>query len=223
MKFFLNVCLFFLVSLSYSQEKCETLKDEVQDLNTISITKCSINDVKEALESEEIKEISTRRRHRKLRKVNTISTNPNEINKLENKKLLVEKLNLEEDILTSIEKVPFHLVEQIPLFKDCKRKPILQQSKCFEKEMVQHIVRNFDYPKEAISKKIEGKVLVQFTIDKEGNVFDIKEKGPENSEILEEEANRLISTLPKFIPGTHKGKTVNVKYALPIIFKVPKR
>nr|WP_299032908.1 TonB family protein [uncultured Tenacibaculum sp.] len=223
MKLFFNVCLFFLISLSYSQEKCETPKDEVQDLNTISITKCSINDVKEALESEEIKEISTRRRHRKLRKVNTISTNPNDINKLENKKLLIEKLNLEEDILTSIEKVPFHLVEQIPLFKDCKRKPILQQSKCFEKEMVQHIVRNFDYPKEAISKKIEGKVLVQFTIDKEGNVFDIKEKGPENSEILEEEANRLISTLPKFIPGTHKGKAVNIKYALPIIFKVPKR
>ncbi|MDE0534862.1 energy transducer TonB [Tenacibaculum sp. L6] len=224
MKPIFATCLFFFISLSYSQEKCETPKDEIQDINAITITKCSIDDVKEALESEEIKKISTRRkRHRRLRKVNTISTNPNEINQLENKKLLVEKLNLEEDILTSIEKVPFHLVEQIPLFKDCRRKPILQQSKCFEKEMIEHIVRNFDYPKEAISKGIEGKVLVQFTIDKEGNVFDIKEKGPENSEILEEEAHRLISSLPKFIPGTHKGKTVNVKYALPIIFKTPKR
>lgn len=224
MKLILKVCLFLYISLSYSQEKCETSKDQVQDLNTISITKCSINDVKESLESEEIKEISTRRRHRKLRKVNTISTaTPNEVKNLKNKELIVEKLNIEEDILTTIEKVPFHLVEQIPLFKDCKKKPILQQSKCFEKEMIEHIVRNFDYPKEAISKGIEGKVLVQFTIDKEGNVFDIKEKGPKNTEILEEEANRLISTLPKFIPGTHKGKTVNVKYALPIIFKVPKK
>ncbi|AZJ36143.1 energy transducer TonB [Tenacibaculum singaporense] len=211
----------FLTSLSYAQEKCETPNENIQDLNTISITKCSIEDVKEALETEKVKEISTRKRHRKLRKTNTISAKLNKVEEIKNKNSLVEKLNLKEDILTSLDKVPFHLVEQIPLFKECKKTPILQQSKCFEKEMIKHIVRNFDYPKEALRKKIEGKILVQFTIDKKGNVVDIKKKGPENSELLKKEAHRLIDALPKFIPGSHKGDFVNVKYALPIIFRVP--
>ncbi|WP_417800788.1 energy transducer TonB [Tenacibaculum sp.] len=218
----LILILFFLsISFSYSQEKCETPNENIQDLNTISITKCSIDDVKEALENTKIKELSTRKRHRKLRKVNSISTKSNEVEQIKNKNSLVEKLTIEEDILTSLDKVPFHLVEQIPLFDDCKKIPIIHQSKCFEREMIKHIVRNFDYPKEALRKKIEGKILVQFTINKEGNVVDIKKKGPENSALLKEEAHRLIAALPQFIPGSHKGNAVNVKYALPIIFRVP--
>ncbi|RSC93795.1 energy transducer TonB [Tenacibaculum singaporense] len=218
-----HIFTFFLfsISFSYAQEKCETPNKNIQDLNTISITKCSIEDVKEALETEKVKEISTRKRHRKLRKTNTISAKSNKLEEIKSKNSLIEKLNLKEDILTSLDKVPFHLVEQIPLFKECKKTPILQQSKCFEKEMIKHIVRNFDYPKEALRKKIEGKILVQFTIDKKGNVVDIKKKGPENSELLKKEAHRLIDALPKFIPGSHKGDFVNVKYALPIIFRVP--
>ncbi|GFD97351.1 hypothetical protein KUL156_28830 [Alteromonas sp. KUL156] len=218
-----HIFTFFLfsISFSYAQEKCETQNENIQDLNTISITKCSIEDVKEALETEKTKEISTRKRHRKLRKTNTISAKSNKVEEIKSKNSLVEKLNLKEDILTSLDKIPFHLVEQIPLFNECKKTPILQQSKCFEKEMIKHIVRNFDYPKEALRKKIEGKILVQFTIDKQGKVIDIKKKGPKNSALLKKEAERLISLLPKFIPGSHKGSSVNVKYALPIIFKVP--
>ncbi|MDP2542239.1 hypothetical protein CSC81_13520 [Tenacibaculum discolor] len=213
--------LLFSISFSYSQEKCETSNENYQDMNTISITKCSIEDVKEALETEKTKEISTRKRHRKLRKANAISTKSNKVEEIKSKNTLVQKLNIKEDILTSLDKIPFHLVEQIPLFDECKKTPILQQSKCFEKEMIKHIVRNFDYPKEALRKKIEGKILVQFTIDKEGNVVDIKKKGPKNSDLLKKEAHRLIASLPHFIPGSHKGSFVNVKYALPIIFKVP--
>lgn len=218
-----HIFTFFLfsISFSYAQEKCETPNENIQDLNTISITKCSIEDVKEALETEKTKEISTRKRHRKLRKTNTILAKSNKVEEIKSKNSLVEKLNLKEDILTSLDKIPFHLVEQIPLFNECKKTPILQQSKCFEKEMIKHIVRNFDYPKEALRKKIEGKILVQFTIDKQGKVIDIKKKGPKNSALLKKEAERLISLLPKFIPGSHKGSSVNVKYALPIIFKVP--
>ena len=218
------IAFYFTTSISFSQEKCESPNENIQDINSISITKCSIKDVKEALESEEVKEISVRKkRHRKLRKVNTISTTPNQIDQVKNEKELVEELSVKNDILMSLNKVPFHLVEQIPLFEACKETPIIKQSKCFEQQMTKHIIRNFDYPKKAIQKGIEGKVLVQFTIDKEGNVVDIKKKGPKEGEILEAEAHRLISLLPKFIPGTHKGNLVNVKYALPIIFKVPKR
>ncbi|MDO6676069.1 energy transducer TonB [Tenacibaculum sp. 1B UA] len=87
--------------------------------------------------------------------------------------------------------------------------------------MIKHIVRNFDYPKEAFRKKIEGKVLVQFTVNKKGNVVYIKKKGAENSDLLKKEAHRLIAALPKFIPGSYKGGLVNIKYALRIIFRVP--
>ena len=218
------ITAFFTTSISFSQEKCESPNENIQDINSISITKCSIKDVKEALESEEVKEISVRKkRHRKLRKVSSISATSNQIDQIDNEKELVEELSVKNDILMSLNKVPFHLVEQIPLFEACKDTPIIKQSKCFEQQMTKHIIRNFDYPKGAIQKGIEGKVLVQFTIDKEGNVIDIKKKGPQGGEILESEAQRLISLLPKFIPGTHKGNLVNVKYALPIIFKAPKR
>ena len=135
----------------------------------------------------------------------------------------MQKLNIKNDIVSSLKKIPFHLVEQIPLFKKCKNTPLLEQSKCFEQQMIKHIVRNFNYPKEALINGIEGKVLVQFTIDKEGNVIDIKKRGPKGGELLESEASRLISTLPKFISGVHNGNNVNVKYALPIIFKLPKK
>ncbi|CAM1348910.1 energy transducer TonB [Tenacibaculum crassostreae] len=219
------VVLLLMTTFSFAQEKCETPTENLHDPNAITITKCSIDDVKSTLESEEVKEIATKR-HRKLRKVNAISTsNQNQVTQqlIENKEELVEELSIKKDILTTLKKVPFHLVEQIPLFDKCEKAPILKQSKCFEEQMIKHIVRNFDYPKEAMQKGIEGKVLVQFTIDTDGNVIDIKKRGPENGELLEKEADRLIASLPKFIPGSHKGNFVNVKYALPIIFKAPKR
>ena len=217
------VMALFISAITLAQEKCETPDTTVEDLNSISITKCSIEDVKNALDAVETKQISVRKHIRKSKKNNiSIAANSN-IQNIKKNTLLVEKLNIKNDALSSLKRIPFHLVEQIPLFSKCENSPLLEQSKCFEEQMIRHVTRHFNYPKAALLKKIEGRVLVQFTINKNGEVENIKKRGPENGEDLEEEAVRLIKKLPKFIPGKHNGNFVNVKYALPITFKTPKK
>ena len=62
------------------------------------------------------------------------------------------------------------------------------------------------------------RIFVQFKIDTIGYVKDVKARGP--SKILEEEAIRVVNTLPQFVPGKQKGKVVTVPYSLPIVFQV---
>ena len=57
-----------------------------------------------------------------------------------------------------------------------------------------------------------------FTIDEEGNITDIRQRGPDK--LLEDEADRIISKLPKMTPGMTRGKGVRVPYAIPISFKL---
>ena len=123
---------------------------------------------------------------------------------------------------TSKEKneVPFAVVEEIPRFPECENLSKEEAKECFNYNMYKHIMENFTYPKEAEEKKIEGRVSVQFIIDKEGNIRDVVTRGPANGELLEVEAKRIVSLLPKFIPAKHKGKAVNIKYGLPITFKL---
>ena len=226
MKFPLTIAVsvaLFISAASFAQEKCETPNNTIEDVNSISITKCSIEDVKNALESEESKQFSVRRHVRKSKKNNISITANSNVQNVKKNTLLVEKLNIKNDVLSSLKRIPFHLVEQIPLFSKCKNSPLLEQSKCFEQQMVKHVIRNFNYPKASLLNKIEGRVLVQFTINKKGEVVNIKKRGPKNGEELEKEAERLIKKLPKFIPGKHNGDFVNVKYALPITFRAPKK
>lgn len=216
------VIALFMSAIAISQEKCETPNEEIADLNAISITKCSIDDVQKALESDDDKQVSVRRHVRKSKNSVSIAAN-NKIEKIKNNNALVEKLTIKKDVVSSLKRIPFHLVEQIPLFTKCKNSPLLAQAKCFEKQMIKHVVQNFSYPEAAKAKNIEGRVMVQFTIDKAGKVVNIKKRGPKGGELLEEEAVRLIKKLPNFIPGKHLGNLVNVKYALPITFKTPKK
>ena len=62
------------------------------------------------------------------------------------------------------------------------------------------------------------KIFIQFTIDKNGNITNIKIRAPHKS--LEKEALRVMNLLPKMTPGMQRDKPVNVRYVQPIIFKV---
>ena len=57
-----------------------------------------------------------------------------------------------------------------------------------------------------------------FKIDKEGSIVDVQARAPHKA--LQDEAIRVVSSLPKMLPGKYKGETVGVKYSLPIAFKV---
>ena len=83
--------------------------------------------------------------------------------------------------------------------------------------MNEHIKKHFKYPKKAQRRNIQGRVYVQFVIDKEGNVVDVDTRGADP--ILQTEARRIFSLLPKMKPGVQRGKPVNVRYAMPLNFK----
>ena len=120
------------------------------------------------------------------------------------------------------EAVPFAVVEQIPLFEACKNVEKKDQMNCFHEEMKKHIEKHLKYPKEAKDNKVESKVTVLFEIDKNGKVTNIKVRGKQTEfkSLFEEEAKRIISLLPNFIPATQRGKIVKVSYAIPINFKL---
>lgn len=78
---------------------------------------------------------------------------------------------------------------------------------------------NLKYPVEAAMDGIEGRVIVQFIVRPTGKIVDAKVvRGIAPS--LDKEALRLINIMPNWIPGRQKDKAVNVRYTLPITFKL---
>lgn len=125
------------------------------------------------------------------------------------------------DIEDEDEEVPFGVLEEIPNFEVCKDLTNQRALFCFELNLNKHISTNLIYPKEALDANIQGKVLVRFVINKEGNIINIITKAPKGCELLEQEAKRIIEALPKFSPGKIRGKIVNVPYYQKIKFELP--
>lgn len=210
-----------VMSQSKSKETCDTPNGEpALDLN--SITKCSVEG-KDAKTKQISVEVTSRRRVIRKRDavtgVNSSSSTSNKLAALKKKASLVGTLDLSSEEV--VEKVPFNLVEEIPLFDDCESVAIYQQEKCFKSKIAEHVRKNFTYPQEAYEKSIQGRVLIQFVINKEGDVENLNIRGPYQGELLEAEAERIVRKLPKFKPGKHNGKLVKVKYGVPIAFKIP--
>ena len=93
-----------------------------------------------------------------------------------------------------------------------------EKRKCFQEKLQQHIADNFQYPKVALRKKIQGIVSVTFMIDIDGSIKEIRTKGPHP--LLEKEAARIASLLPEIVPGINGDKFVRVPYSIPITFRL---
>lgn len=82
-----------------------------------------------------------------------------------------------------------------------------------------YLVRNIKYPLLAQENGIQGRVVCQFVVNSDGSIVDISVvRGVEES--LDKEAIRVIQSMPKWTPGRQGGKSVRVKYTLPIRFKL---
>jgi len=113
--------------------------------------------------------------------------------------------------------VPFAVIEYVPVFPGCEGLATQAERKeCFNQKVQEHIKNNFNYPPAALEMGITGKVYIQFVIDSNGRVTGIQKRGPDK--LLEDEATRIIASLPKIKPGEQRGKTVSVKYSIPINF-----
>ena len=103
--------------------------------------------------------------------------------------------------------VPYISVEQMPEFPGG------------EDAMFKYIGNNVVYPKAAQKANISGTVYIYFIIDRLGNVAKAEVKrGVKGGEELNEEALRVIKSMPKWKPGYQSAKTVSVQLTLPIRF-----
>jgi len=88
-----------------------------------------------------------------------------------------------------------------------------------QKAMFDFIRRNMRYPESARKDSVQGKVFIEFVIEREGSVSHVKIiKGVRTD--LDQEAIRVISMMPQWKPGKQGGKPCRVKFRLPIYFKL---
>ena len=117
----------------------------------------------------------------------------------------------------------YKVVEDMPRFPGCEQKAIgkSELKECSQKEMLEFIYSNIKYPKIAKENGIEGRVILQFVVARNGDI--------ENVRVLRDpgagcgkEAERVVNMMPNWIPGKQRGRPVKVQYTLPVSFKLPK-
>lgn len=103
----------------------------------------------------------------------------------------------------------FNVVEKMPEFEGGVQ------------NLLKFLKANITYPEEAKKNGTQGRVVVQFVVDKDGSITDaniVKSVSPE----LDAEALRVVKAMPKWTPGEQKGEKVRVKFTLPVQFQLPK-
>lgn len=118
------------------------------------------------------------------------------------------------------EELPFAVIEDAPIFPGCENVPKNQRSACFEEQIRKFVGKNQQYPEKAMEDNIQGRVSVVFVIDKDGSITNVQARGPKGGELLEKEALRVISKLPKIKPGLQRGKPVKIKFSIPFVFRL---
>ena len=106
------------------------------------------------------------------------------------------------------EQTIFEVVEQMPEFPNGGMAGLMQ-----------YLSKNIKYPTIAQENGTQGRVTVQFVVNRDGSIVDAKVlRGVDP--YLDKEAIRVISSMPKWKPGMQRGKAVRVKYTVPVVFRL---
>lgn len=118
----------------------------------------------------------------------------------------------------------YKVVEEMPRFPGCDKIEGTDndKKKCADQLMLQFLYKNLEYPAEAKSKGVDGMVVVQFMIDKNGDIKDAKVVRDLGSG-CGEAALAVVNQMPKWTPGKQRGKAVDVQYTLPVRFALEKK
>jgi protein TonB len=130
----------------------------------------------------------------------------------------------ESEVIEIVEEVPeeedeifnFAVVENKPIYPGCENLATEDEKfMCFNQNIMTHIGKNFDFPELARQMGIQGKVYVNFVIEKNGKVSNVTiARGVDK--LIDDEAIRVIKLLPKFTPAKQRGKPVRMQYTVPI-------
>ena len=87
------------------------------------------------------------------------------------------------------------------------------------KEMLKFLQENVKYPENAMKNNVQGRVIVQFVVEKDGTPTEFKVARSVDPD-LDAEALRVLQTMPKWKPGMQRGEVVRVKFTVPVSFKL---
>lgn len=141
-----------------------------------------------------------------------------------------DKANVEETVIANTEDVgqkvevkyvvPTQVVEEEPeeqtIFEVVENMPDFPGGM---PALMQYLAKNIKYPTIAQENGTQGRVIVQFVVNKDGTIVDPKVVRSVDP-YLDKEAIRVISTMPKWKPGMQRGKPVRVKYTVPVMFRL---
>ena len=82
--------------------------------------------------------------------------------------------------------------------------------------------KNVKYPKVALKAHVQGKSVVSFVVRKDGSIEDVEILQTAGSRALDEEVRRVVSSMPRWTPGTQDGKPVDVRFCVPLKFRLYK-
>ena len=178
----------------------EALPEEI--LNTVKVTELLIAKDEEVSKEDEIKTAD------ELKETETAfgstdfdqgTDDRNVVREYKNEVIVEEKKPEPEKVFTA--------VEQMPQFPGG------------EAALMKYLSQNINYPQVAMENGIQGRVIVQFVVTKNGTVGEVKVIRSVDRD-LDKEAIRLCKSLPKFIPGKNNGQSVRCWFTLPINFKL---
>ena len=102
----------------------------------------------------------------------------------------------------------FEVVEHMPEFPDGGMSALME-----------YLSKNIKYPEAAMKKGTQGRATVQFVVEKDGSITNVKILRGIDPE-LDKEAIRVISAMPKWKPGTQRGEAVRVRFTVPVMFRL---
>ncbi|SRX53018.1 energy transducer TonB [Aequorivita sp. CIP111184] len=134
---------------------------------------------------------------------------------------IVEVKEIKEEVVEEeIADVPFAVIENVPIYPGCEKESGNEaKKKCMSSKISEFINKKFNSDL-ASDLGLEGRqrIAVQFKIDKNGKVVDVRARAPHPR--LEKEAVDVVQSLPDMTPGKQRGKPVGVLYSLPIVFDI---
>ncbi len=188
------------------QEKPEVLPEEV--LNTIKVTELAIVEDDKVSKEDEIKTIDEQMEseHAAGSVDFDKGTDNKEVIREWKQEVVVENKEDKPKEEKPKDEV-FEVVEQMPQFPGG------------EVALMKYLQSHINYPPMAAENNIQGRVVVQFVVDKTGRVGEVKVIRNVDKD-LDREAARVCKSLPKFTPGRQNGRAVAVWYTLPVTFKL---
>ena len=199
-----------LQSLAEKKEIKEEKKDdpEVEKVEIERVKSSVAFTVPEIKKDEEVKEDQEMKSQDELSETNTaIGAFTVEGNDETAEVKHVEEKIAEPEPVKEEETKVFDVVEQMPSFPGG------------DKALFEYLSKNIKYPVVAEENGIQGRVIVTFVVERDGSITDVRVvKSVDPS--LDKEAQRVVKSMPRWIPGKQNGSSVRVKYTVPVAFKL---